>query len=125
MLKVLIHNILLITLMLSLTGESIGQHTHSRAKIPPVSIPEQQVYSSTQATVFMLLLQQNSDMVSTTAHSNIAPGIRSYLLPIVFLHSNKAKKFPFLHFLPDWYFHPYSTLGKTKYYVFALGEIIV
>ena len=48
----------------------------------------------------------------------------SHLVPS-FLQRNGKNNTVATHAKCNLYFHPYSTLGKTKYYVFALREIIV
>ena len=57
-------------------------------------------------------------------YSHLVPDSKSHLVPS-FLQRNGKNNTVATHAKCNLYFHPYSTLGKTKYYVFALREIIV
>ena len=57
-------------------------------------------------------------------YSHLVPDSKSHLVPS-FLQRNGKNNTVATHAKRNLYFHPYSTLGKTKYYVFALREIIV
>ena len=61
----------------------------------------------------LLFLHESCEL--TLGYSHVVPDSKSQLVPS-FLQRNSKNNL---------YFHPYSTLGKTKYYVFALRKIIV
>ena len=123
--KVLIHTILLLMLMLSVCDDSIGQKIHTCTSMRSPLVEQQQAcLTSTLTDTIAFLRDQRAEMVPMYVH--VASGTKAlFVISWTILHSDKNRQFPFLRFLPDWYFHPFSTLEKTKYYVFALEKIIV
>ena len=75
------------------------------------------------ATIPLLLFFHESYELSL-GYSHLVPDSKSHLVPS-FLQRNGKNNTVATHAKCNLYFHPYSTLGKTKYYVFALREIIV
>lgn len=75
------------------------------------------------ATIPLLLFFHESYELSLGC-SHVVPDSKSHLVPS-FLQRNGKNNAAVVHAKRNLYFHPYSTLGKTKYYVFALREIIV
>lgn len=121
--NVLIHTILMFMLVLSVCNDSIGQKIHTYTAITPFPTSQEQTYlSSASIDPISFLLEQQTKMIPSCAATQAKTlSVNAW----VTLRPGNNGQFPFLHFLPDWYFHPFPTLGKTKYYVFALGEIIV
>lgn len=74
------------------------------------------------ATIPLLLFFHESYELSL-GYSHLVPDSKSHLVPS-FLQRNGKNNTVATHAKRNLYFHPYSTLGKTKYYVFALREII-
>ena len=70
----------------------------------------------------LLFLHESCEL--TLGYSHVVPDSKSHLVPF-FLQRNGKNNTVATHAKRNLYFHPYSTLGKTKYYVFALREIIV
>lgn len=58
-------------------------------------------------------------------NTHITSDLKSYVHHL--FHAKYAKNIvpPLASFNSNRYFHPYSTLNKTKYYVFALRKIII
>ena len=75
------------------------------------------------ATIPLLLFFHESYELSLGC-SHVVPDSKSHLVPS-FLQRNCKNNAAVVHAKRNLYFHPYSTLGKTKYYVFALRKIIV
>lgn len=122
--QVLFYNIVIIILMLSRPGESIGIERYTRPDISHVKNTEQQVFFSSATTTDLLsLLENRAELIPGCLH--VTTDSKTYIILLAIVRHCKDFPKPPVHFSPDWYFHPYSTLGKTKYYVFALGEIIV
>lgn len=71
----------------------------------------------------ILLLSESCEIVPGCSH--MAPDSKMYLVLYYLLRSHKNNAVVSECTRRGCYFHPYSTLGKTKYYVFALREIIV
>lgn len=71
-----------------------------------------------------LLLFFHESCELTLGYFHVVPDSKSQLVPF-FLQRNSKNNTAVAHSKRNLYFHPYSTLGKTKYYVFALREIIV
>ena len=71
----------------------------------------------------LLFLQENCEY--SLGYSHIVPDSKSQLLRFLLLKNNNKSNIIERPLKRNLYFHPYSTLGKTKYYVFALREIIV
>lgn len=70
----------------------------------------------------ILLLRESGELPVGCSHLNTDS--KSYLL--LHLRTRNIKKQDTTdRFKRNLYFHPFSTLGKTKYYVFALRKIIV
>ena len=69
-----------------------------------------------------LLLFFHESCELTLGYSHVVPDSKSQLVPS-FLQRNSKNNTAVAHSKRN--LHPYSTLGKTKYYVFALREIIV
>lgn len=75
------------------------------------------------STIPLLLFLHESCELSL-GYTHVVPDSKSQLVPS-FLQRNGKNNTAVAHSKRNLYFHPYSTLGKTKYYVFALREIIV
>ena len=72
--------------------------------------------------IVLLFLHESCEL--TLGYFHVVPDSKSQLVPF-FLQRNSKNNTAVAHSKRNLYFHPYSTLGKTKYYVFALREIIV
>ena len=70
----------------------------------------------------LLFLHESCEL--TLGYFHVVPDSKSQLVPS-FLQRNSKNNTAVAHSKRNLYFHPYSTLGKTKYYVFALRKIIV
>lgn len=116
--KILFYNILIIILMFSLSGEGIGSERYAFPDISQVKSTEQQVYLfSTTTKNILSLLDNSAELIPGCLH--VTADSKTYIILLAVLRFCKDYPKPPVHFSPNWYFHPYSTLGKTKYYVFA------
>lgn len=79
--------------------------------------------SKTPSIPLILLLNQNCELPigisSIGGDSKILPHLS------ILQRNNKNNEVQSNNLIHNLYFHPFSTLEKTKYYVFALREIIV
>lgn len=77
-----------------------------------------------EMTTIPLLLFLHESGEFSLGYSHIVPDSKLQLVPSYLQRYSKNNSVA-VPSKRDHYFHPYSTLGKTKYYVFALREIIV
>ena len=71
----------------------------------------------------LLFMHENCEL--SLGYSHVVPDSKSYLMPYFLQRGNKNGHLTRNRSERNLYFHPYSTLDKTKYYVFALRKIIV
>ena len=71
-----------------------------------------------------LLLFFNESYELSLGYTHVVPDSKSQLVPS-FLQRNSKNDTTEARSKCNSYVHPYPTLGKTKYYVFALRKIIV
>lgn len=76
----------------------------------------------TSAIPLLFFFHENCEL--SLSYSHVVPDSKSQLVPFFGQRNNKNNITVALSKC-NLYFHPYSTLGKTKYYVFALRKIIV
>ena len=124
MLNMLKNSILIVLLVL--TG-SVG----SLANGQDVSLQEARLerkscrneVCETSAIPMLLFMHENCEL--SLGFTHVVPDSKSQLVPFFLQRDNKNGLLARNSFKRNLYFHPYSTLGKTKYYVFALRKIIV
>ena len=124
MLKVLKNSILIVLLVL--TG-SVGSLANGQDLSLQEARLERKSYRNevceTSAIPLLLFMHENCEL--SLGYSHVVPDSKSQLVPFFLQRSNKNDISARSGSKQNLYFHPYSTLGKTKYYVFALREIIV
>lgn len=121
--KVLCYNILIIILVFLLPNKGSGNERYIHPDISDLKNTEQQVCFSSTTTNLFSLFENNAELIPGCIH--VTADSKTYIILSIVSRYSKDFPQPSMHLSPDLYFHPYPTLGKTKYYVFALGEIIV
>ena len=82
-----------------------------------------EVLGTSSLIPFIVFLTEECEIILGSTH--FTPDTKTYLVLFFIQKYNKDKITVSDHSKRNWYFHPFSTLGKTKYYVFALRKIIV
>ena len=82
-----------------------------------------EIYDASSPVSFIAFLTEECEIILGSTH--FTPDTKTYLVLFFIQRYNKDHISDSGHSKRNWYFHPYSTLGKTKYYVFALRKIIV
>ena len=123
MLNVLKNSILIVLFVLVSTNGTLakGQDTSLEASCFECSFCQNEI-CETSTIPLLLFLHESCELSLGCTH--IIPDSKSQLIPF-FLQRNSKNNITKASSKCNLYFHPYSTLGKTKYYVFALREIIV
>ena len=101
--------------------------TFAGLSVTPASgqeLPLQEIRAGGSSPVsFIAFLTEECEIILGSTH--FTPDTKTYLVLFFIQRYNKDHISDSGHSKRNWYFHPYSTLGKTKYYVFALRKIIV
>lgn len=124
MLNVLKNSILIVLLVLI---SSVGSQTSGQKLSMQEARLERKFCRNkiceTSAIPLSLFMHENRKL--SLGFSHVLPDSKSQLMPFFLQRGNNNNHFPKNSSIRNLYFHPYSTLGKTKYYVFALRKIIV
>lgn len=82
-----------------------------------------EIFGSSSLIPFIVFFTEECEIILGSTH--FTPDTKTYL--VLFFIQKYYKTYNPVpdNSKRDWYFHPFSTLGKTKYYVFALRKIIV
>lgn len=123
MLNVLKNSILIVLFVLVSSSGILAKGQNLSFKATCLE-PEFCQHKIREASTIPLLLFLHESCELSLGYSHVVPASKSQLVPS-FLQRNSKNNTAVTHSKRNLYFHPYSTLGKTKYYVFALREIIV
>jgi len=123
MLNVLKNSILIVLLVLT---SSVGSQA-SGQELPMQEARLERKFCRNEicetSAIPLLFMHENCEL--TLGFSHVVPDSKSQVVPFFLQRGNKNNHFTQNNSKRNLYFHPYSTLGKTKYYVFALRKIIV
>lgn len=116
----------ILILLLTFAGQTVtpahGQEL-SLQEIRTGSSCRNEIYDSSIPLPLIIFLTEECEIILGNTH--ITPDTKSYLVLFFIQKFNKVNTSVADRSKQNRYFHPYSTLGKTKYYVFALRKIIV
>lgn len=114
--------ILLLTIV-GLTVKSAHGQELSLQEVRAGNSCRNEIYGISSPVSLIVFLTEECELILGNTH--ITPDTKSYLVLFFIQRFNKVNTSVSDSTKLNRYFHPYSTLGKTKYYVFALREIIV
>lgn len=116
----------ILILFLAITGLSVksaqGQEL-SFQETQTGGLCRNEILDTSSMFPFIAFLMEECEIILGSTH--FTPDTKTYLVLFLIQKYNKDDKTISDYSKRNCYFHPFSTLGKTKYYVFALREIIV